>query len=189
MNDNLKNFFERLFGQVPQSERELLKSILELIEIPKGGDIHIIGKQCKYLCFLEKGAVKVYEYSNETERTTHFFIEDNLFIDYHSVLTKSPSEIVFKAEENCILQQMPYDKLLTLFDKSHYLERLARLMAERQFVMEFDLRRQLLNFDALERYEFLIKTQPYIFQRFALKDIASFSGITPVSLSRLRKLK
>jgi hypothetical protein len=62
-------------------------------------------------------------------------------------------------------------------------------MAERQFVMEFELRKQLLNFDALERYEFLIKTQPYIFQRFALKDIASFIGITPVSLSRLRKLK
>lgn len=189
MNDNLKIFFERLFGQVPQSEWELLKSVLEPIEIPKGVDIHIIGKQCKYLWFLEKGAVRVYEYSNETERTTHFFIEDNLFIDYHSVLTKSPSEIGFKAEENCILQQIPYDKLLTLFDKSHYLERLARLMAERQFVMEFELRRQLLNFDALERYEFLIKTQPYIFQRFALKDIASFIGITPVSLSRLRKLK
>jgi CRP-like cAMP-binding protein len=189
MNDNLKNLFERLFGQVPQSEWELLKSILEPIEIPKGADIHIVGKQCKHLWFIEKGAVRVYEYSNETERTTHFFIEDNLFIDYHSVLTKSPSEIGFKAEENCVLQQMSYDKLLTLFDKSHYLERLARLMAERQFVMEFELRRQLLNFDALERYEFLIKTQPYIFQRFALKDIASFIGITPVSLSRLRKMK
>jgi CRP-like cAMP-binding protein len=189
MNDNLKKFFEGLFGQVPQSEWELLKSILEPLEIPKGQEIHTIGKQCKNLWFLEKGAVKVYEISNETERTTHFFIENNLFIDYHSVLTKSPSEIGFKAEENCILQQMPYDKLLSLFDKSHYLERLARLMAEKQFVMEFELRRQLLNFDALERYEYLIKTQPYIFQRFALKDIASFIGITAVSLSRLRKMK
>lgn len=189
MNEHLKNFFERLFGQVPKSEWELLKAILEPIEIPKCTDIHKIGKQCKHLWFLEKGAVRVYEYSSETEKTTHFFIEDNLFIDYHSVLTKSPSEIGFKAEENCILQQMPYDKLLSLFDKSHYLERLARLMAERQFVMEFELRRQLLNFDALQRYEYLIKTQPYIFQRFALKDIASFIGITPVSLSRLRKMK
>ncbi len=189
MNDNLKKFFEQLFGQVPQSEWELLKTILEPIEIPKGTDIHKIGRHCKHLWFLEQGAVRVYEYSNETERTTHFFIENNLFIDYHSVLTNSPSEIGFKAEENSLLQQMPYDKLLSLFDKSHYLERLARLMAERQFVMEFELRRQLLNFDALERYEFLIKTQPYIFQRFALKDIASFIGITPVSLSRLRKMK
>jgi CRP-like cAMP-binding protein len=188
VNDNLKNFFENLFGQVPQTEWELLKSILEPLEIPKGEDIHEIGKQCKYLWFIEKGAVRVYENSNQNERTTHFFIENNLFIDYHSVLTKLPSEIGFRAEENCLLQQMPYHKLLSLFDKSHYLERLARLMAERQFVMEFELRRQLLNFDALERYEYLIQTQPYIFQRFALKDIASFIGITPVSLSRLRKI-
>lgn len=189
MNDNLKNFFESLFGKVPQSEWELLESILETIEVPKGENIHEIGKHCKYLWFIEKGAVRVYEYSNDTERTTHFFIENSFFIDYHSVLTNLPSDIGFRAEEICLIQQMPYDKLLALFDKSHYLERLARLMAERQFVMEFELRRQLLNFDALERYEFLIKTKPFIFHRFALKDIASFIGITPVSLSRLRKLK
>lgn len=189
MNDNLKLFFDNLFGQMPLPEWHLLKDILEPIEIAKGADLHKIGKQCKHLWYLEKGAIRVYEYSNDTERTTHFFIENNLFIDYHSVLTKSPSEIGFRAEENCFIQQMAYDRLLALFDKSHYLERLARLMAERQFVKEFALRRQLLNFDALERYEYLIETQPYIFQRFALKDIASFIGITPVSLSRLRKLK
>lgn len=189
VNSNLKLFFESLFGSVPESEWQLLSSILELETIKKGEVFHPIGKQCKHLWFLEKGAVRVFEYSNDVERTTHFFIENNLFIDYHSVLTQSPSEIGFKAEEDCKLQQMPYDKLLALFDKSHYLERLARLMAERQFVMEFELRRQLLNLDALQRYEYLIQNKPYIFQRFALKDIASYIGITPVSLSRLRKMK
>ena len=131
----------------------------------------------------------MYENLNDQEKTTHFFIENNLFIDYHSVLTNKPSEIGFKAEDDCILQQIPYDKLLSLYNQSHYLERIARVMAERQFVQEFELRRQLLNFDALQRYEYLIETKPYIFQRFALKDIASFIGITPVSLSRLRKFK
>lgn len=189
MNTNLKFFFESLFGAVPQNEWELLHGILEPLEVQKGESFHPIGKQCKHLWFLEKGAVRVFEYSNDVERTTHFFIENNLFIDYHSILTQSPSEIGFKAEENCLLQQMPYDKLLALFDQSHYLERLARLMAERQFVQEFELRRQLLNLDALQRYEYLIQTKPYIFQRFALKDIASYIGITPVSLSRLRKMK
>ena len=189
MKDNLKIFFETLFGQMPSSEWALLKNIIEPVEISKGTDLHKIGKLCKHLWFLDEGAIRVYEYSNDIERTTHFFIEKSLFIDYHSVLTNLPSEIGFRAEETCYIHQMPYDKLLALFDKSHYLERLARVMAERQFVMEFELRRQLLNFDALQRYDFLIKTQSYIFQRFALKDIASFIGITPVSLSRLRKLK
>lgn len=189
MNEHLKLFFDNLFGNMPETEWGLLKDILEPIEIRKGRDLHKIGKRCRHLWYLDKGAVRVYEYSKDSERTTHFFVEDNLFIDYHSVLTNSPSKIGFRAEDNCVLQQMPYDKLLALFDKSHYLERLARLMAERQFIMEFELRRQLLNLDALELYEYLIKTQPHIFQRFALKDIASFIGITPVSLSRLRKLK
>lgn len=189
MNDHLKIFFESLFGQMPLSEWQLLKEIVVPITVQKRSDLHKIGKQCKHLWFLEKGAIRVYEYSNNQERTTHFFIENSLFIDFHSIWTNSPSEIGFRAEEDCIIQQIDYGQMLSLFDKSHYLERIARLMAERQFVMEFELRRLLLNFDALERYEYLIRTHPYIFQRFALKDIASFIGITPVSLSRLRKLK
>jgi|SRR5690606_17168855 len=187
MNDQLRLFFEHLFGPMPQMEWDLLQGILEPLEVAKGEELHPIGKCCGHLWFLEQGAVRVYENHLGEERTTHFFIENNLFIDYHSVLTRTPSEIGFRAEQDCVVQLMPYSKLLVLFDRSHYLERLARLMAERQFVQEFELRRQLLHFDAMQRYEYLMEQHPYIFQRFALKDIASFIGITPVSLSRLRK--
>jgi hypothetical protein len=76
MNDNLKLFFDNLFGQMPLPEWHLLKDILEPIEIAKGADLHKIGKQCKHLWYLDKGAIRVYEYSNDTERTTHFFIEN-----------------------------------------------------------------------------------------------------------------
>ncbi len=189
MNNELRHFFSSIFGEMPQSEWELLKGILEQQQVSKNEEVHAIGVQCKKLWFLEKGAVKVYELVNEQERVTHFFIENNLFIDYHSILTNLPSEIGFKAVEDCTLQVMPYDKLLMLFDQSPYLERIGRVMAERQFVQEFELRRLLLNLDALQRYHYLMEKKAYIFQRFALKDIASFIGVTPVSLSRLRKIK
>ncbi len=189
MNDQLRIFFSSIFGEMPQSEWELLKGILEQQQVSKNEEVHAIGVQCKKLWFLEKGAVKVYELVNEQERVTHFFIENSLFIDYHSILTNLPSEIGFKAVEDCTLQVMPYDKLLMLFDQSPYLERIGRVMAERQFVQEFELRRLLLNLDALQRYRYLMEKKAYIFQRFALKDIANFIGVTPVSLSRLRKIK
>ena len=55
MNDNLKIYFETLFGNMPQQEWELLKGILEPLTILKGQYLHKIGEECKYLWFLEKG--------------------------------------------------------------------------------------------------------------------------------------
>jgi CRP-like cAMP-binding protein len=188
MNDNLRLFFENLFGPMPQPEWTLLKGILEPIVVEKGQELHPIGKCCEHLWFMDRGALKIYEILDGRERTTHFFVENSLFIDFHSATSGNPSEFGFRAEECCHIQQMPYGRLLELFDRSHYLERLARLMAERQFMLEFELRRQLLNLDAMQRYEYLMERHPHIFRRFALKDIASFIGITPVSLSRLRKM-
>lgn len=189
MNDSLKLYLEAILEQFPQQEWDLLNNILTTLKIGKGEEIHKIGKKCNHLWFLEKGAVRGYEQINDQERTMKFFLDKSFFFDYHSVLTNSTSEIGFKAEDDCIVIQIPYNKLLTLYNQSHYLERLARLIAERKFLEEFELRRQLLNFDALKRYEYLIEHQPNIFQQFALKDIATFIGITPVSLSRLRKIK
>lgn len=60
-------------------------------------------------------------------------------------------------------------------------------MAEIIFVQEYFNKKLLLNYTAKERYEYFEKEQPEIFQHFALKDIASFIGVTDVSLSRIRK--
>ena len=80
-------------------------------------------------------------------------------------------------------------QLHELYRNRHALEHIGRVMAEMQFMMEFDRRRMHLNMDALQRYEHLERTQPEVFQRFQLKDIATYLGITPVSLSRLRKYR
>ncbi len=189
MDNSLRVFLENLFGAMPEHEWQLLSSTMQPLTIAKNEDLHPIGKYCKHLWFLEKGAVKVYELNNGEERNTHFFTAFSLFIDYHSIATHTPSEIGFRAVEDCSIYALNYAALLTCYDQSPYLERIGRIMAERQFVMEFELRRLLLNYDAKQRYAYLMQKQPEIFQRFSLKDIASFIGITPVSLSRLRKSK
>ena len=91
-------------------------------------------------------------------------------------------------EEYCELDVIPYTKLTQLYDRSHAIERVGRVMAEHQYIEEFELRKMLLSMDSLERYEYLEMNQPEIFQHFQLKDIATFLGMTPVSLSRLRKI-
>ena len=157
--------------------------------IEKGTEILSIGKHCRHLWFMSKGAVRAFELNDGIEKSNYFFTDYSLFIDYYSIATKKPSELCFIAEEDCEILAMNYADMLALYNQSQLLERIGRIMAERQFVIEFELRRMFLNMDAFERYEYLKANRPEIFMRFALKDISSFIGITPVSLSRLRKMK
>jgi len=186
----LKKYIENILGsKIPEKDWSLLQGITESEEIEKGTLLIIEGRVCKKIWFLKRGAVRYYENIDGEIRTTHFFIAPSMFTVYHSLITGSPSVISVEAVEALHLEWIPYDKLKGLYNKSHMLERIGRIMAEYQFIAEFNRRRMLLNMDALERYEFLEKEQPEIFQYFQLKDIATFLGITPVSLSRLRKYR
>ncbi|MEM9329145.1 MAG: Crp/Fnr family transcriptional regulator, partial [Bacteroidota bacterium] len=106
-----------------------------------------------------------------------------------SLLRQEPSNMAVICEEFCEFDVIPYSGLTQLYDRSHAIERVGRVMAEHQYIEEFELRKMLLSLDSLERYEYLEVNQPEIFQHFQLKDIATFLGITPVSLSRLRKTR
>lgn len=188
-NEHLKTFIEKVFGEIPQKDWNLLNSIIQPLTVKKGTEILTIGKHCKHLWFMSKGAVRAFEINDGLEKSNYFFTDYSLFIDYYSITTKQPSELCFIAEENCEILAMNYADMLALYNQSQLLERIGRFMAERQFTIEFELRRMFIKMDAFERYEYLTTNRPEIFQRFALKDIASFIGITPVSLSRLRKMK
>jgi len=185
----MKSFIENITGQLDDETFDLLKNLTKEIEISKDDFLLEQGQICRNLWFLKKGAIKVYEIVKGEIRNTHFFTEESFLTNYMSVLTTQPSDLFFQATEDCQLSQISYENLERLYEKSHKIEHIARIIAEKQFIAEYNLRRQLLNMDALERYEHIEQNQPAIFSRFALKDIESFLGITPVSLSRLRKYR
>jgi CRP-like cAMP-binding protein len=185
----MKNYIEKVAGRLDEAEYEKLISITTEITLLKDEFLLKDGQVCKNLWFLKKGAVKGYHILNGENVITRFFTEETFLTDYASVLTKTPTDLYFQATENCDLFQINYAKLESLYAQSHQLEHIGRIMAEVQFIEEYDRRLKQLDMDALERYEHLEMHQPEIFARFALKDIASYLGITPVSLSRLRKYR
>lgn len=185
----MRAFVEQVFGSVPEYDWRLLESVFVERHYDKDEHILSIGSHCKHLWFMVSGAVRVYELNDGVERSNYFFIDQCLFIDYYSIATGQPSELCITAEEPCYVIAMYYEHLLQLYDKSPLLERIGRIMAERQFVIEFELRRMFLKMDATDRYEYLIRHHPKVFQRFSLKHIASFIGVTPETLSRLRRKK
>ncbi len=185
----MREFIEKVAGRLEDSEYKKLLRIRTEITLSRDEFLLKDGQVCKHLWFLRKGAIKGYHILNGETRSTRFFIEECFLTDYASALTQSPTDLYFQATEHCELYKISYSKLESLYSQSHQLEHVGRIMAEFQFIEEYDRRLQQLDMDALQRYEHLEQHQPEIFTRFALKDIASYLGITPVSLSRLRKYR
>lgn len=186
----MREYIEKIIGRdLPDSDWVLLSEIIKEKEITKGQLLLKEEQRCNDIWYLKEGAVRFYENVNGEYRTTHFFLAPSMFTVYHSLLTDEPSELAIEATTDLVLETLPYSLLKKLYDESHVLERVGRIMAEYQFINELNRRRMLLHMDALERYEFLESNQPEVFQQYQLKDIATYIGITPVSLSRLRKYR
>ncbi len=178
---------ETVIKRFPYEYREMLGNISSTQKFEKDEFVLEQGKYCNHLWFITKGAVKAFESIEGSERVTYFFWDNMFFTNYYCWVTSNPSDIAFKTVEASEIIVIDYPKLEELCAEHHIFDTIGRKMAERIFVEEFQLRKLLLNYSATERYEYLEKERPEIFQRFALKDIASFIGITDVSLSRIRK--
>jgi len=183
----MRSYLERISGPLPEADWLCLSEMLRRQEIPAAAFILRAGEVCRDIWYLEEGAVRFFEGKGEREHTTHFFLAPAFFTVYHSVLQGLPSEVFIRATERCRLWRLPHDRLQAAYAQSHHLEHIGRLMAEQQFIAEYERRRLLLHTDALGRYEHLERHQPEVLKRFSQKDIASYLGITPVSLSRLRR--
>lgn len=186
----MREYIENIIGnKIPNRDWNLLREIVEYAEVSKGHLLVDEGQKCNCIWYLKEGAVRFYENINGEFRTTHFYMAPSMFTVYHSLITGEPSELSILATSDLMLESLPFEQLKKRYDQSHALERVGRIMAEYQFISELNRRRMLLNMDALERYEFLEANQPEVFQQYQLKDIATYLGITPVSLSRLRKYR
>jgi CRP-like cAMP-binding protein len=178
---------ESVIGHFPAKYRKMLEVISTVRMIDKDGIILEQGKNCNHLWFINKGAVKAFEWIDGTERVSHFFLSGMFFTNYFCWVTKRQSDLTYKAVEASEIIEIDYPKLEELCTHYHIFDTIGRKMAERIFVQEYFNKKLLLNCTAKERYEYFEKERPEIFQHFALKDIASFIGITDVSLSRIRK--
>ena len=178
---------ESVIGHFPSENKTMLDEISTVRFIKKDNTILEQGKNCNYLWFVNKGAVKAFEWIDGTERVSHFFLSNMFFTNYYCWVTKNKSDLTYKAVEDSEIIEIDYQKLEELCARHHIFDTIGRKMAERIFVQEYFNKKLLLNCTAKQRYEYFEKEQPEIFQHFALKDIASFIGITDVSLSRIRK--
>ena len=143
------------------------------------------GDSVKYAYFCLTGLFRLfYLLPDGREYNVAFTLEDDFATSYASMINE-PSPYSIEAMEDSIVIEIPYDLLQMLMDRSHMWERFVRVSVERLYTRKEERERELLYLPAIERYQAFLLKYPGLHQRIAQYHIASYIGISPVSLSRL----
>lgn len=146
------------------------------------------GNICKEMGFISKGSFRIYYLLNDgKEINIQFCFENEFLVDFESFLHQKPSLYYIQALEKSEIFTFDLKTLINGYNKSKNWERFGRTMAEKVASITAERVQSFLFMDGEERYIHLLKTQPQIFERVPLYQIASYLGLERESLSRLRK--
>lgn len=170
------------------SERQLIRAAFKLKKISRRQFLVREGDVCKYISFVLSGALRIYSMNERGhEAIVAFSLERNWMADWESVVGQTPSRYYIDAVEHAEILQISPSDLHILEAKIPAIEEFLRL--EQRFVAVKTQERihAAISMNAEERYQNLLKYYPEYFQRFSQNMIASYLGIKPETLSRLRK--
>lgn len=186
--------FELLFTkfdekiQLTQDEKELSKSFFIPKKIRKKQYLLQEGDVSKYAAFVDKGFLRSYTVDNKgTEHILQFAFEGWWIADQYSFLTSTPSRYNIDALEDCELLLITKEAETQMLEKIPKLERYFRILLQNSLIATFKRLESSLSDTAEEKYNQLIRNCPTIVERVPQHMLASAMGITPETLSRIRK--
>jgi CRP-like cAMP-binding protein len=148
------------------------------------------GKICNEVGFILSGSFRFYIDKEESEISNYFCFEGDLISSYKSFLRKEPSFTTIEAMENASVicfNDAGLAKLVNDDRIAFKMERFGRLVAEYLVCCYEDRLVTFVTKSPEERYLELLEKQPALLQRIPQYYLANFLGITPVSLSRIRR--
>jgi CRP-like cAMP-binding protein len=185
--EQLKQFINLVCPMRPE-DLHLLPQSAAVISIKKKANLLAQGDVCEHIYFLRQGFFRMFYVDLEgNEINTRFTQENNFMVDFQSFLTQKPSQYYWQAMQDSELIAFTYKDVQKLYDSSPAWERFGRLVAERVY-LQLNERVEMLQFMSPEqRYSHLLKIRPELFNQISQFQMASYLGIKPESLSRLRK--
>lgn len=170
------------------AEKTIIENAFKPIKISKGDLWVKEGIVCDHVAFVQSGKLRVfYNDDSGSEVTCYFVTQDNFISSFTSFLTNTPTTENISAIEDTSLMTISKNELESLSDKIPKIHIWRRVIAENLFITMEKRIAMLQSQTANERYERMLKENPDIILSVPLQYTASFLGITPQHLSRLRK--
>jgi len=174
--------------EVSDQEFEMIQAAFKPKKLRKRQYLLQKGDVCKYLSFVCKGAMRQYSVDDKgVEHIVRFGIERWWMADYESFTTNTPCNYDIDAIEDTELLQISSEHLDELKSKVPAVDAMISKMNQRSYVSHQKRIHSSISQTAEERFTDLMNTYPEFLQRFPQNMIASYLGISPETLSRIRK--
>lgn len=171
-----------------ENEVELIKSLTRIKQVRKRQFVTEQGEICRYENFVVEGCLRCYHTDEDgNEHIVQFAVKDWWIADLQSFLTQSPANFSVDALEPSVLIQFGYRELQELYRKIPKLNRFFRIIIQNAFVASQKRIVASYSKDAGKRYIEFRNRYPNIEKRVPQYMIASYLGITPEFLSKIRR--
>jgi CRP-like cAMP-binding protein len=182
----LKNISRHI--QLTKKETAQFTAVLKIKNLRKRQYLLQAGDVCRFENFVSKGLLRAYTIDDKgAEHILMLAAEDWWISDLFSFLSNTPSGMHIDALEDSEIISIEKPDLEKLYIEIPKLERLMRILFQKAFVAQQQRILTSISQSAEERYTSFVKKYPSLEQRIPQTQIASYLGITPETLSRVRK--
>jgi len=186
MDNRLINYFLKI-TDLSVEEINVLTDSMIIKKYSKGSFIVREGQFNSDTFFILEGCIRQYKMIDGNDITTSFYTEEQWIISFDTIESRTPSPHYLVCVEDTSIVIGNEEKAQAIFQKFPHLETISRKIMETIFMEQQSFLNSYITDKPEQRYLKLLKSRPEIFQRVPQYDIATYIGVKPESLSRIRK--
>ncbi len=185
MHAALKNFLSQ-YAQLSEDDLNMLTAKFKSRSVKKNEFLLTEGTVCKDLVFVIKGCLRLYYIHEDMEVSVWFALNNNSAIEIYSFISEAPSNYFLQAIEDTEILFLPKKEIDKLYHSHPFMQELMRRYWE-DVILHLLQRFTALEKDSAEKRYLDLMNKPELLQTIPQKYLASFIGVTPTSLSRIKK--
>ena len=186
--------FDSLFQEISKTiqldvnDKTFCKQYFETVTVNRNTIIEDQEKIPLFLYFIDKGFMRLFYYDENGDEITTYLCSPNGFIaSFLNLINQTPATENVECITDCQLLRISRQNLITLIDKSENFKKFSLSIFEKVMALSQIRANDLATLTAELRYKKMIAEQPHLLQNIPIQYIASFLGIKPQSLSRIRR--
>ncbi len=186
---NVSGLIDDFRSSLSPEENEVMEVFISKMKknkYSKGEQLHRAGKVCNVLHYITKGIIRTYYYKDEKDISVYFTQEGEMVTAIDSFIQQKPSKYNIETLEDTTTYSITFDELESMYEDHPSFERFTRIIMMQAYIDLVERAESIQLHSAMERYQLLTERDPLLLERVNLKHIATFLGISPETLSRVR---